>query len=269
MKHLLIPDTQIRPGVCLNHLNALGNYIVDKKPDVIVQIGDFADMHSLSTYDKGTRKAEGARVEEDIIAAQAGMDALLGPLYTYNEKQRRTKHAQYWPELHLTLGNHENRINRHVDANPELYSFLSVGSLEFEDYGWNVHPFLQPVEVDGILYCHYFPRNAQGRIVQSTRGAPNARVQAQREGQSCSSGHLQGLDIHIQQRSDRRDYGIIAGSFYMHEESYLTPQGTAYWRGVVMKNEVDDGEYDPMFISMNYLLDKYWDGVVRHAGVVQ
>ena len=266
MKHLIIPDTQIRPGVCINHLVALGRYIVKKKPEVIVQLGDFADMHSLSTYDTGTMRAEGARLVEDIAAAKQAMKALLSPLWDYNLKRQLHKKALYKPRLILTLGNHEQRIERHVNANPNLAGFLSYSSLGYSDFGWEVYNFLEVVEVDGILYSHFFPRNATGRIVQSTRGSPNARVQVQREGKSCTSGHLQGLDVHIQQRSNRRDYGLIAGSFYMHEEDYLTPQGTAYWRGVVMKNEVDDGEYDPMFISLNYLLRTYGkDGIDYYA----
>ena len=43
----------------------------------------------------------------------------------------------------------------------------------------------------------------------------------------------------------------------MHDESYKGPQGNDHWRGVVVKNEVVDGEYDIMKISLDYLLRKY------------
>lgn len=260
-EHLLIPDTQVRPQVCLNHLNALGNYIIDKQPDHIVQIGDWADMHSLSTYDRGTYKGEGARYKADIESAIHAMEVLMEPIRAYNSRNR----AGYKPKLDLTLGNHENRINRIINSDPSMIGFMSTDDLQLADFGWTVHDFLDPVEIDGVLYAHFFPRNASGRIVQTTRGAPSARVQVQREGQSCSSGHLQGLDFHVQQRATRREYGVMAGSFYMHEEDYLSAQGTAYWRGVVYKHEVMNGEYDPMFVSMRYLLDNYWDGVDRYA----
>jgi hypothetical protein len=45
--HLIIPDCQIKPGHDYNYLRAIGNYIVKKRPDVIVNIGDFAEMTSL------------------------------------------------------------------------------------------------------------------------------------------------------------------------------------------------------------------------------
>ena len=260
MKHLLIPDLQIKPGVCLNHLNALGNYIVDKKPDVIVQIGDFADMHSLSSYDVGKKAGEGARYEEDIRAAQRGMQVLMLPTEKFNNRKRKNKEKQYKPEKIITLGNHENRIWKHVNNYPVLEGRLSFRDLEFDKYGWKVFDFLEVVERHGIAYSHFFPRNANGQIAQTYRGAPNARVQVQREQQSCTSGHLQGVSYHVQQLRNRRHQGLIAGSFYLHEENYLSPQGTSYWRGVVMKYEVDDGNYDPLFVSMDYLINKYWDG---------
>jgi hypothetical protein len=262
-KHILIPDTQIKPGVCVSHLNALGHYLVDQRPDVIVQIGDWADMHSLSTYDMGKKAGEGARYEDDIVASTKAMEVLMEPLKQLQKKQRKNKEKIYRPELILTLGNHENRINRHVNAYPILHGKLSTEDLRFEKYGWKVFDFLDVVERDGIAYSHYFPRNANGQIVQTTRGAPNARVQVQREQQSCSSGHLQGLSYHVQQLRNRRCQGLIAGSFYMHEEDYLGPQGTAYWRGVVVKHEVENGQYDPMFVSMDYLLRRWWDGKER------
>ena len=93
--------------------------------------------------------------------------------------------------------------------------------------------------------------------VQSYRGSPSASLQVRREMQSCTSGHLQGLDFAIHQTGVRRYYGIIAGLFYLHDEDYLTPQGTAYWRGVIYKHEVNDGEYDPMFVSIKYLLENW------------
>ena len=42
--HAIIPDVQARAGVDLSHLAWVGNYIAEKRPDVIVQIGDFASF---------------------------------------------------------------------------------------------------------------------------------------------------------------------------------------------------------------------------------
>jgi hypothetical protein len=228
---------------------------MDRRPDTIICIGDFADMHGLSYYDRGKLKGKDQNYKEDLDCARLAMDTLLEPIRSYNRHAALGHRARYRPRMVLTLGNHENRINRYVDSTPELEGYLSTDNLPYED--WETHDFLETVEIDGVLYSHYFPRNAQGRIVQTLRGAPNARLQVQREMQSCTSGHLQGVDYYCHQTGFRRYHGIIAGSFYQHEEDYLSPQGTAYWRGVVVKNQVNDGEYDPMFVSLDYLLEEW------------
>jgi hypothetical protein len=53
MKILVIPDMQVKPGVDLAYVERIGSYIVEKQPDVIVNLGDMADMESLSSYDVG------------------------------------------------------------------------------------------------------------------------------------------------------------------------------------------------------------------------
>jgi hypothetical protein len=75
---------------------------------------------------------------------------------------------------------------------------------------------------------------------------------------SCVAGHQQGRDIAFGKRADgRKMTGIIAGSFYQHEEAYLNPQTNSHWRGVYMLHEVEDGSFDEMAVSMNYLRREY------------
>ena len=112
MKHLVIPDTQVKPGISLAYLSWIGNYIVAKRPEVIVMIGDFADMPSLSSYDTGTKSFEGRTYKADIKAAQKGMEALLAPMKALNKKLLKSKKKQYKPRMVMTLCNHEHRITR-------------------------------------------------------------------------------------------------------------------------------------------------------------
>lgn len=39
-RHLVIPDVQIRPGDDFKFLSWIGQYAVDHKPDVIVNLGE-------------------------------------------------------------------------------------------------------------------------------------------------------------------------------------------------------------------------------------
>ena len=50
---------------------------------------------------------------------------------------------------------------------------------------------------------------------------------------------------------------IIAGSCYEHNEGYMGPQGNEHWRGFYMLHEVDDGAFDEMAVSIDYLRRTY------------
>jgi hypothetical protein len=252
MKHLVIPDTQVRSGDDLSFLTAIGNYIVDKQPDRVIHLGDHADMPSLSSYDQGKKSFEGRRYTSDIEAAKAGMRALLDPLDSYNRKAKTGHRERYRPSLDLLLGNHENRINRAVNDDAKLEGLLSVRDLGYEEAGWNVHGFLDVVVIDGCAYSHYFVTGVAGRA------AGSAAAQFRKTNMSCVAGHQQGLQIHTGSRADgKRLTSIIAGSCYEHNEDYLGPQGNNHFRGVVMLHEVDDGEFDAHPISLNFLKRKY------------
>ncbi|MDE3023091.1 MAG: hypothetical protein KGI54_14795 [Pseudomonadota bacterium] len=251
-KHLIIPDTQVRPGDDLQFLTAIGNYIVEKKPDVIVQIGDFADMPSLSSYDVGKKSFEGRRYANDIEASIEGMHALLGPIWAHNKQQHKNHKAAYKPRMVLTLGNHENRIERAVENDAKLDGVLSTNHLGYREFGWEQHDFLDVVVIDGVAYSHYFTTGVLGRP------ATTASALLSKKHMSCVAGHQQGRQIASGYRADgRRISCIIAGSCYEHDEEYMGPQGNQHWRGLVVLHEVNDGESDEMFVSLDYLKRRY------------
>ena len=47
-KHLFIPDVQAKEGVPMQHLEALGHFLVKKQPEVVVCIGDFDKLEEES-----------------------------------------------------------------------------------------------------------------------------------------------------------------------------------------------------------------------------
>jgi hypothetical protein len=252
IKHAIIPDCQVKPGHSTEYLTRIGKYLVEKKPDVIINIGDFADMSSLSSYDVGKKSFEGRRYKADIEATHAAMEALLSPIKEFNAKAARNHEARYKPRLVLTMGNHENRINRAVDDSAILDGTISTKDLKYEEYGWEVYPFLHPCVIDGIAYCHYFVTGTAGRP------APSAAVQLTKKHMSCIAGHQQGLQISTGHRADgKRLTSVIAGSCYEHDEDYMGPQGNKHWRGMLMAHEVNDGEFDLMPVSLDFLKRKY------------
>ena len=249
-KHLVIPDSQVKHGEKFEYLTRIGHYMVEKKPDVVVHLGDFADMESLSSYDKGKKSFEGRRYIKDIQAATDAMQALLGPLFEYNAKQKRNKGKLYNPRLVLTLGNHEHRIARAINDDPKLEGLIKYEDLPYGD--WEVHDFLSPVFIEGVAYCHYFPTGVMGRP------ATSASALVSKMHMSCIQGHQQGRQVAYGKRPDGSNITcIIAGSCYEHDEGYLDHQTNKHWRGVLMLHEVNDGSFDEMFVSLDYLKKKY------------
>lgn len=248
-KHLVLPDTQVKAGVPTEHIKAAGNYAAEKRPDVIVLLGDWWDMPSLSAWDSPAKKAENkVNYEGDIAAGRKAMDLFLLPI-------RRCR--AYKPELHFCIGNHEDRITRYVNDNPILRSTLDLKSLGLVERGFKVHAFLKPVGIDGIAYAHYFNISSNGRVLSSKHGQSSARAQVQNVGMSAVAGHKQGLDTYIKECPAGRMRGVIAGSFYQHDEEYLGPQGNSHWQGCLMFHEVHDGDFDLMEVSLGYLLRNY------------
>lgn len=250
--HCVIPDVQAKPGIDFTYLNNIGRYIVEKKPDVVVCLGDFADMPSLSSYDKGKKSFEGRRYLADIDASQQAMAKLLDPLWDYNGAMKKQKMKQYHPRMILTMGNHENRINRAVEVQPELEGVLSIDHLFYKEFGWEEYPFLEVVHIDGIAYSHYFTSGILGRPVTS------ARSLLSKKHQSCIMGHVQTMDVATDYRADGTPItGLFAGCCYEHDEDYLSPQGNAHFRGFHMLYEVNNGSFYHHAISLNYINSKY------------
>lgn len=241
----VMPDAQVRKGVPIDHLAAYGRYIAAKQPDVIVCIGDFADMPSLSTYAQaGSIDAEGSRYQDDLVAVEEAMEAFMTPI---------TQARGYNPRLILTYGNHEDRITRAINSDPRrLMGTISLKQLGYENFGWQTVPFLQPISIGGVAFCHYFPSGVMGRPI----GTPSLILKKLH--MSAYAGHQQGRDIAYAKRADGGDLtAIISGSFYQHDEGYLSPFTNAHWRGAYFLHEVKDGAFDEMALSIGYLRRRF------------
>jgi len=241
--HIVIPDVQARPGVSTDHLEHIGNYVAEKKPDELICIGDFADLPSLSSYDKNTLKAEGRRYNKDVDAARAAMARLMAPIDAEMRRSPCTMRRTF------TKGNHEERADRLANLLPELEGTVSAKDLQYEDWGWEVHEFLKVVKIDGIEYCHYFTSGVMGRPVSSAAALLRER--------QCSAtmGHIQHTDIAMHKKT--QNIALFCGTAYTHDEDYLGPQGNSQRRQIIVKHEVSDGKYDPMFVSLAFLKKAY------------
>lgn len=244
--HMVLPDIQAKPNCPHEHLEWIANYALEKRPDVIIQIGDWADMPSLSLYDKGKRCYEGRRYVKDIEAANYSLERFERTLEDYN---RKNPEAPYNPRKVITFGNHEFRIERATQLDATLDGKLTIEDLDFGRRGWECYPFLEVVDIDGVQYSHYFISGSMGRPVSSAAALLKAR------GGSATMGHVQRMDVAYHPQTQA--IGLFCGTCYLHDEEYLGPQGNNAPRQIIMKHEVENGRYDLMAVSLKFLQKRY------------
>lgn len=252
---LVIGDAHATPQANNDRFEWLGNFIVEKQPDVIVNIGDMASMDSLSAYDKGSVFAEGRRYTDDIEVTIDAQKRMAKPIAEYNAYRTKKKHLKkYAPKMVLTLGNHENRINRAANELPSMYEHIKVADLHYEKYGWKVMPFLSPYIVEDIAFSHYATSGVMGRPISGDNAAANLVKKGFHStvvGHSHMRGYFETTNI-----AGKRIFGLVAGCYYEHEDHYTT-EGHRNWRGLVMLHEAQEGYCEPAWYSMNYIKEKY------------
>ena len=242
---LVIADTQAKPTESLEYMLWIGKYIADVKPDVVVHIGDHYDMPSLSSYDKGKASAEGRRFVDDLNAGNKGLELLNLAIH---------KDPTYKPRKVFCKGNHCHRIDRYVEDNPELKGTLGTEFLPLEKYGWEVYDFLKPVEIEGIFFVHYLANPMNGKPYNGS-----AMNILKTVGRSFVVGHKQCLDIAIRPTIDgKQQIGIVNGACYDFDEGYKGYSGNNHFRGLTVLHECHEGFGTPMFVSLDYMKEKYY-----------
>lgn len=258
LKIIVIPDPQIKEESNLSHLTAAGNYILEEQPDVVVAIGDWCDMPSLSRH-ASMLEIEGKRVAKDIEAGKEGVRKLLSAVNAYNDVKRAGKHKTYNPRFVFTTGNHcpAVRIQRLISEMPVLEGYVKDDfELFLKENKWEVHPFLEVVNIGGVNFSHYFinPHSAKkmplsGTIDNMIKSAGFSFVQGHRQGLQMGKHYLGDGSVRI---------GIVAGSFYQEDEAFMGPQGNrAHWRGIIKLDDVKNGSADITEMSLGRLMREW------------
>lgn len=149
-----IGDVHDDPRLPDDRFEWLGRFVSDVKPDGVIQIGDIATFDSLCRYDgndtyKGKQKP---LFVEDIVS----LDHALG---RFNKGLGKTP----LDIKHITLGNHEDRVESFSDRHPEIYGLMArefYGVLE--RHGWTYSPFGKMIKIGGVGFVHV-PLNEMGK----------------------------------------------------------------------------------------------------------
>lgn len=243
-RHLIIPDSHAHPDYNHNRFTWLGKLIHDTKPDVVVNIGDLADMPSLCFHSK-PMELEGARYQRDCNAAIEAQDRIFHEV---------RKHKKKLPRFVWTLGNHDIRAQRFVEANPIFEGHVKNEDIGYKEYPWEMVPFLDTIDIDGIDYSHYYTSGVMGRPIGGTHPAWTI-IKKRNKSSTCGHSHI--TDYKIDKTPGRSLMGLVVGCYVDYEANYAGPANDMWSSGIAICDGVEDGLYDYSWISMKKIKELY------------
>ena len=243
-----IGDAHDTPGLSKERFRWIGEHINATRPDVVVQIGDFATVDSLNSH-------EGNETLKGRAKPSFGddMKSFLEALETLNEP------IKYTPEKHCTLGNHERRIWNYENKNPEMDGQLSMDLMgKLEKTGWTASPYPALQMYGGVGFNHA-AINSMGK----TCGGKNAEATISNEavcdlviGHSHRHRSWSAAKISPTNRSVKI-YNVGCALPHGHIEDYAKHTLTG-WHWGVADFLIRDGHIaDDSFTSMLTLEERY------------
>jgi predicted phosphodiesterase len=149
MRVCVVGDLHAAPGMDLSHVDHIASHIEATSPDAVVLIGDVVTMDSVSMHDPlgSITVKEQPSIVDDLAVLEEVLDRLDG----------------IPGDLHVTLGNHEERLKRYEDNEARLQGSLWPIVLKtVHAYGWTVTDYGSFLELDGVRFTH-IPLNIMRR----------------------------------------------------------------------------------------------------------
>ncbi len=219
---LVIPDLQV-PYHDEASLRAVEGVMKDYKWDEIIQIGDFMDFDCISSYNIGHLKTiSGKTLKKDYDAGNKILD----------------RWAKLAPKSKITIleGNHDERIARYIDANPQLAGTVDVPeSLHFERRGINWVPFWSKGE-------HYKVGNAHF-IHGLYTNEHHAKKHVSRWGVNLFYGHTHDVQCFplVLQGEDKTIVGQSLGCLCRYDQAYIQGKPTNWQQAFATFHFFGDG----------------------------
>jgi len=251
--YLVVPDQHSHPDHNNDRADWLGQFIKDRKPDVVVNMGDCWDLPSLSSFDKGKASFNGASYERDINAGLDFQDRMWHPIKQSKKKQPRKVFLE---------GNHCHRIKKVLEYEPHLAGErygISYSNLQLKEYYHDIvyYEGQTPgiITLDGISFAHFFVSGLMGRPIG---GEHHAASLLAKNYSSCVAAHSHTVDWAVRSGSNGKTVmGLVAGVYQDYNSGWAGMCNNLWWQGLVYLKNVEDGVYEPEFISMESLRKAY------------
>ncbi len=208
-------------------------------------------MRSLNSYDtRYPQQVVTQNYEEDINVYLDSQERLR---HQFRHHRRR---KPYWIGME---GNHEHRIKKAVAEDPRLegqkygvsFSHLQTSSLfdEYHGYAWGGPAIASYCGVD---FAHYFSAGNFGRAV-SGKHHPYTLIANRHNSSVCGHSHKRGF----YPADGAGSMGLVVGCYKGGKETWAGQSNHDWWYGVVLLKDVENGLFEPEFISMKELENEY------------
>ncbi len=247
---LIVPDQHASPEWNNDRADWLSKLTIELKPDIVVNLGDAADMSSLSSYDKGKRSFVGKSYKKDIEAHLDFQSRWWDPVKAMKKKM---------PYRVVLEGNHERRVETALDLSPELAGTLDFDNYQFDKYYDKVVRYFGGtpgiVEIEGIQFAHFFVTGVSGRPVSGERPA---HMLLAKYGASCIQGHTHVLDYATRKSPfGKVVHGAVLGCYQDYVNGWAGNIGNMWRGGVAVLDNVEDGNFDFRWISIESMRKEY------------
>lgn len=248
--HFVFSDAHAHPDYSNERADWLGEFMFVVRPDVVIDIGDTADMASLSEYDKNKRSYQGRAYAKDIEAHNDFQERLW---YRWKKSKKKL------PRAIRLIGNHDQRIDRVLDHHPELVGTVGYHNLELDRYYDTIVPYNGnapgTITIDGVTYSHFFVSGVMGKPVS---GEHPAYTLLSKKHASCTQGHTHVMDYCVRTKEDgSRLMGLITGCYQDYDAPWAGQANKLWYRAAFVKDHVENGQYNLHCYNMDYLRRVY------------
>ena len=235
----------------LDVLTWIARFASEQRFDRIIQVGDWSTFDSVNQHDDNSTM--GGRLKPPIRED-------LSNLVASHQAFRRGISEDYKPRMDFLLGNHENRLERFENANPESAQTFTLSRDEtFAQFGWRTRPYGELFYVEGVAFTHH-PTNGAGRAFGGKTGPQRA---ANESTVPVVSGHTHRRQVHDSPKIGPVDVismvEIGCGMPWGTVEAYAKIGLTGWWWGVVPMTLQGGQITDLNFLSMLSIRSRYSD----------
>ncbi len=239
---LAIGDLHVSRQTGTDRLEWLGKMANDLRPDYIVQIGDWGTFDSVSGHEAPGTIGYAKRpsfLNDDMPAVCESLDRFEAEL-------------NYNPIKHVCMGNHEFRLLRYENQNPESHGmFYNRMEVALKDRGWAHSPYGAYHFIEKVCFTH-IPFNTVSKPIS------DAQI---KQTQDCDLvfGHTHKKAEHRYVKANSVvtvvNLGCALPDGYIEE--YAKHSLTGWWYGAAMINIYGGNIESVQWNSMREIKEKY------------